>query len=90
MASHGFQSIEEIDEIEGLIDYDIPDTHVRDEPSINDLEKHLIHRKRHISSTLSMLYEMILALANTMRIRLRPQVQFLGVNLCAIKRASRN
>ncbi|KAK2992594.1 hypothetical protein RJ640_027907, partial [Escallonia rubra] len=37
MASHGFQSIEKIDAMEGLIDYDIFDTHVHDEPRVDDI-----------------------------------------------------
>ncbi|KAK2976497.1 hypothetical protein RJ640_001042 [Escallonia rubra] len=32
-----FQLIEEIDVTEGLTDYDIPDTHVRDEPKVDDV-----------------------------------------------------
>ncbi|KAK2969093.1 hypothetical protein RJ640_013780, partial [Escallonia rubra] len=37
MASHGFQLIEEIDATNGLIDYGIPDTHVSDEPRVDDV-----------------------------------------------------
>ncbi|KAK3033978.1 hypothetical protein RJ639_034142 [Escallonia herrerae] len=33
MGSHNFQSIEEIDATEGLTDFDISDTHVRNEPT---------------------------------------------------------
>ncbi|KAK2974855.1 hypothetical protein RJ640_027906, partial [Escallonia rubra] len=37
MASHGFKSIEIIDAMEGLIDYDIFYTHVHDEPRVDDI-----------------------------------------------------
>ncbi|KAK2976731.1 hypothetical protein RJ640_018204 [Escallonia rubra] len=37
MGSQSFQSIEEIDATEGLTDFDIPDTHVCDEPRVDDV-----------------------------------------------------
>ncbi|KAK3030716.1 hypothetical protein RJ639_037213 [Escallonia herrerae] len=37
MGSHSFQSIEEIDATEGLTGFDIPDTHVCDEPRVDDV-----------------------------------------------------
>ncbi|KAK2990353.1 hypothetical protein RJ640_000799 [Escallonia rubra] len=37
MGSHSFQLIEEIDAVEGLTDFDILDTHVGDEPRVDDV-----------------------------------------------------
>ncbi|KAK2965697.1 hypothetical protein RJ640_022224 [Escallonia rubra] len=37
MGSHSFQSIEEIDAAEGLTDFDISNTHVRNEPRVDDV-----------------------------------------------------
>ncbi|KAK2998151.1 hypothetical protein RJ639_026574, partial [Escallonia herrerae] len=37
MGSQSFQSIEEIDATEGLTDFDIPDTHVYDEPRVDEV-----------------------------------------------------
>ncbi|KAK2976177.1 hypothetical protein RJ640_012463 [Escallonia rubra] len=37
MGSHSFQLIEEIDVVEGLTDFDILDTHVGDEPRVDDV-----------------------------------------------------